>query len=92
MVVCVEYLYLPADKPWAVGCGVCDTPELWRGATGLCARVRACAGAAESLPTYIHTSRLSLGCLGLFHARLLLRSLGCLGPFPTGYHSFVSDA
>ena len=38
-----------------VGCGVCDTPELWCGATGLCARVRACAGAAESLHTYIHT-------------------------------------
>jgi len=36
-----------------VGCGVCDTPELWCGAAGLCARVRACAGAAESL--YIHT-------------------------------------
>ena len=28
----------------AVGSGVCDTPELWRGAAGLCARVRACAG------------------------------------------------
>jgi len=27
----------------AVGCGVCDMPELWRGAAGLCARVRACA-------------------------------------------------
>jgi len=40
----------------AVGCGVCDTPELWRGAVGLCARVRACAGAAESLHTYIHGS------------------------------------
>jgi len=39
----------------AVGCGVCDTPELWRGAAGLCARVCACAGAAESLQTYIHT-------------------------------------
>jgi len=39
----------------AVGCGVCDTPELWCGAAGLCARVRACAGAAESLHTYIHT-------------------------------------
>jgi len=41
----------------AVGCGVCDTPELWRGArgaAGLCARVRACANAAESLHTYIH--------------------------------------
>jgi len=33
-------------------------PELWRGAAGLCARVRACAGAAESLHTHIvrHTS------------------------------------
>ena len=47
MVVCVECL--PADKPW--DCDVCDTPELWRGAAGLCARVRACAGAAESLHT-----------------------------------------
>ena len=37
----------------AVGCGVGDTPELWRGAAGLCARVRACAGAAESLHPYI---------------------------------------
>jgi len=36
----------------AVGCGVCDTPELWRDAVGLCAHVRAFAGAAES---YIHT-------------------------------------
>ena len=39
----------------AVGCGVCDTPELWRGAAGLCARVRACAGAAKSLHTYNNT-------------------------------------
>ena len=37
----------------AVGCGVCDTPELWCGAAGLCARVCTCAGAAESLHTYI---------------------------------------
>ena len=36
----------------AMGCDVCDTPELWRGAAGLCARVRTCAGAAESLHTY----------------------------------------
>jgi len=50
MVVCVECL--PADKPWDVAS---DTPELWRGAAGLCARVRACAGAAESLHIYIHT-------------------------------------
>jgi len=34
-----------------MGCGVCDTPELWRGAAGLCARVHACAGAAKSLHT-----------------------------------------
>ena len=43
----------------AVGCGVCDTPELWCGAAGLCARVRACAGAAESrifIHTHIHTT------------------------------------
>jgi len=37
-----------------VDCGVCDTPQLWRGAAGLCVRVRACAGAAEYLYTYIH--------------------------------------
>jgi len=43
---------MPACRQ-AVGCGVCDTPELWRGAAGLCARVRACTGAAESLHTYI---------------------------------------
>ena len=40
--------------------GVCDTPELWRGAAGLCARVRACAGAAESLHTYI------VACVGVY--------------------------
>jgi len=40
----------------AAGCGVCDTPEQCYGATGLCARIRACAGAADSLHTYIqHT-------------------------------------
>jgi len=52
----------------AVGCGVCDTPELWRGAAGLCARVRACAGAGESLHTYIHTS---LGTYGLNPVRIV---------------------
>jgi len=36
----------------AVRCGVCDTPEFWRAAAGLCARVRACAGAAEYLHAY----------------------------------------
>jgi len=46
---------MPACRQ-AVGCGVCDTPELWRGAAGLYARVRACAGAAESLRTYINTT------------------------------------
>jgi len=40
----------------AAGCGVCDTPELWCGAVGLYARVRACAGAAESIHTYIHAT------------------------------------
>jgi len=52
MVGCVECR--PADKPWDV-CGVCDTPELWCGAAGLCARVRACAGAAESYIYTLHT-------------------------------------
>jgi len=49
----------------AVGYGVCDPPELWRGAAGLCARVRACAGAAESLHAYIHPplGTLPVGCL-----------------------------
>jgi len=42
----------------AVGCGVCDTRELWHDAAGLCARVRACAGAAESVRTYIYTTAL----------------------------------
>jgi len=45
----------------AVGCGVCDTPELWCGAAGLCARVRACAGAAESLHTYRSENTQSAG-------------------------------
>ena len=40
-----------------MGCGVCDMPELWRGAAGLCARGCACAGAAESVHTCIHTCR-----------------------------------
>jgi len=57
-----------------VGCGGCDTPELWRGAAGLCARVRvrACAGAAESLRTYIYTCRRA-GAVGL---PVVSRSLG----------------
>jgi len=59
----------------AVGCGVCDTPELWCGVAGLCARVRACAGAAESLHTYIHDHN-SLFCI-LYHTppRPFLRRL-----------------
>ena len=44
---------LPADKPW----GVVSATELWRGAAGLCARVRVCAGAAESLHTSKHRHR-----------------------------------
>jgi len=51
-----------------VGCGVCDTPELWRGAVGLCARVRTCAGAAESLHTYIY-----IHTFGLVLVLLVLR-------------------
>ena len=61
---CVCLGALKKKKKWcgmpargqAVGCGVCDTPELWCGAAGLCARVRACAGAAESLHTYIQNN------------------------------------
>jgi len=42
----------------------CDTPELWRGAAGaLCARVRACAGAAEYLHIYAYVCPLG-GLLG----------------------------
>jgi len=53
MVGCVERL--PADKPWDVVSATRDTPGLWRGAAGLCARVHACAGAAEYLYIHIHT-------------------------------------
>jgi len=47
-----------ADKPW--DCGVCNTPELWRGAAGLSVFVPricicACAGAAESLHLHAYT-------------------------------------
>jgi len=51
----------------AVRCGVCDTPELWCGAAGLCARVRASAGAAESLHTYIHAY--------IYHIHLYLNNI-----------------
>ena len=54
------------------GCGVCDTPELWCGAAGLCARVRACAGAAESLHTYTY-----------IHAMLLHDDCAIYDPPPT---------
>jgi len=53
MVVCVEYACLRIRHGM---CSVCDTPELWRGAAGLCARVRACAGAAESLHVHIQSN------------------------------------
>jgi len=39
----------------AVGCGVCDTPELWCGAAGLCARVRTRVCRCRRTFTYIHT-------------------------------------
>jgi len=45
-----------ADCGHAVGCGVCDTPVLWRGAAGLCVRVRACGAVVPpTLYIYIHT-------------------------------------
>ena len=44
-------------------CGVCDTPELWCGAAGLCARVCACAGAAKYLHTYTQTYLSLVPCL-----------------------------
>ena len=70
--VCVECL--PADKSW--DCGVCDTPELWRGAAGLCARVRACAGAAESVHAYTYIR----GCIRYEVAQGIAReSEACLG-------------
>jgi len=47
---CIRMMILSLGTPPP---GVCDTPELWCGAAGLCARVRACASAAESLHTYI---------------------------------------
>ena len=53
----------------AVGCGVCDTSELWRGAAGLCACICACAGGAESLRTYIHTHSLRMNQRRLFKER-----------------------
>ena len=53
-----SYLSIYLNFPHAlVGCSVCDTSELWRDAAGLCARVCACAGAAESLHTCIRTAR-----------------------------------
>ena len=39
---------------------------LWCGAAGLCARVRACAGAAESLHTYIRS------CCGVWRVRVCI--------------------
>jgi len=51
MVVCVECL--PADKPW--DCGLCDTPELWRGAAVL--RARLYARVLVPLNVYIHAYR-----------------------------------
>jgi len=51
MVVCVECL--PADKPW-------DVVSATRRSSGVAPRacVRVCAGAAESLHTYIHHTAL----------------------------------
>jgi len=58
MVVCVECL--PADKPW-------DVVSVTRRSSGVAPRacvrvyVRACAGAAEPLHTYIHTYIIGVG-------------------------------
>ena len=49
MVVCAECL--SADKPWDVVSPTRRGSGVVRGAAGLCARVRACVGAAESLHT-----------------------------------------
>jgi len=50
---------------------------LRRGAAGLCARVRACAGAAESLHTYtLHTTHTMFTCCVL--VRYLYVSCGCV--------------
>jgi len=60
-----------ADTPWDVVS--CDTPpELWRGAAGPCVRVhaRTCAGAAESLHTYIHTYTIYDVCTMLLRSTL----------------------
>jgi len=47
----------PCLRTSRVGCGVCDTPELWRGAAGQCARVRVCVRACDVLvPRRIFTS------------------------------------
>jgi len=61
MVIYVWNERLPADtsrKPY-VGCAVCGTPELWRGAAGLCAHIRTCAGVLVLVPprilTYMYT-------------------------------------
>ena len=54
MVVCVEYLRLrPTDKPWDV------VSATRRRSSGMAPRacVRVCAGAAEYVHTYIHTSQ-----------------------------------
>jgi len=55
----------------AVGCGVCDTPELWHGAAGLCARVRARVLVPPNL--YIHTYITFTSRLGIEHARAALK-------------------
>jgi len=43
---------------WCLRRDTLDTAELWRGAAGLraCVRVRACAGATESIQTYTRQS------------------------------------
>jgi len=57
----------------AVGCGVSDTPELWRGAAGLCLRICECAGAAEFLHIYVHTNMEQI-YLRLYRSRTMICS------------------
>jgi len=52
-ILTIQYIYIYISYIYLV----CDTSELWCGASGLCARVRACAcaGAAESFPLHTYT-------------------------------------
>jgi len=62
------------DSPELESIHICDTPELWRCAAGLCARVRACAGAADSVHTCIYIYIYMYVCVGMYcNTRLLFQ-------------------